>query len=525
MICRPPTINGTVKRVHNRAAVLKMDGITHVATISTGVAIRGRTFGQVIDAVRALKVSWGPGSVDHITVDHLKSELASVALPFADTAVTGASKELTRRFTFHFASNSPLEPNCAIARVSKTKAEIWGSLKVPIVAQKLISEKVGLQPDQVTVHVTQGGGSFGRHLFCDAALEAAEASKKFGKPVKLMWARTDDFRHGRVHPMAMSNVRAVYSGTNVVSYEQRHTSVDTDFTHGFGDVITAYAATLPGGNETGYAQTIFNLTANVSYNYGVTDQTLAEVESGFHTGSMRNIYSPDVCVAQELITDELAAAMKLDPYEFRRKFLKSDRFRAVLDRAAKVGKWGRKMPHGTAQGIAFHAEYKGCTAALVEIDCRPHTVHRKIYNAYTGPRVTKVVFVADVGLALNPLGLKAQMMGGIMDGIATALTASLHLKNGHFLEGSWDNFYYTRQWNTPPKLDIIVMPPTTGKPGGAGELGVAASKAAVACAYGRATGKMPTEFPINHNKPLGFAPFPTVPPIPQSPTNGISFEY
>jgi isoquinoline 1-oxidoreductase beta subunit len=36
---------------------------------------------------------------------------------------------------------------------------------------------------------------------------------------------------------------------------------------------------------------------------------------------------------------------------------------------------------------------------------------------------------------------------------------------------------------------------------------------------------MPTEFPINHNKPLGFAPFPTVPPIPQSPTNGISFEY
>jgi isoquinoline 1-oxidoreductase beta subunit len=274
MICRPPTINGTVKRVHNRAAVLKMDGITHVATISTGVAIRGRTFGQVIDAVRALKVSWGPGSVDHITVDHLKSELASVALPFADTAVTGASKEVTRRFTFHFASNSPLEPNCAIARVSKTKAEIWGSLKVPIVAQKLISEKVGLQPDQVTVHVTQGGGSFGRHLFCDAALEAAEASKKFGKPVKLMWARTDDFRHGRVHPMAMSNVRAVYSGTNVVSYEQRHTSVDTDFTHGFGDVITAYAATLPGGNETGYAQTIFNLTANVSYNYGVTIRLL-----------------------------------------------------------------------------------------------------------------------------------------------------------------------------------------------------------------------------------------------------------
>ena len=41
--------------------------------------------------------------------------------------------------------------------------------------------------EQVTVHVVTGGGSFGRHLFSDAALEAVEASQAFGKPVKLMW--------------------------------------------------------------------------------------------------------------------------------------------------------------------------------------------------------------------------------------------------------------------------------------------------------------------------------------------------
>jgi len=35
---------------------------------------------------------------------------------------------------------------------------------------------------------------------------------------------------------------------------------------------------------------------------------------------------------------------------------------------------------------------------------------------------------------------------------------------------------------------------------------------------------MPTEFPINHNKPLGFDPLPTVPPIPQSPTNGLTHD-
>ena len=45
--------------------------------------------------------------------------------------------------------------------------------------------------------------------------------------------------------------------------------------------------------------------------------------------------------------------------------------------------------------------------------------------------------------------------------------------------------------------------------------------AAVACAYARATGKVPTRFPINHDKPLGFKPLPTTPPIPQSPTDGL----
>ena len=63
------------------------------------------------------------------------------------------------------------------------------------------------------------------------------------------------------------------------------------------------------------------------------------------------------------------------------------------------------------------------------------------------------------------------------------------------------------------------MPPTTCQPGGAGELGVAPSMAAVACAYARATGTLPTSFPINHNGPLGFTPYPTVPPLPNSKTD------
>jgi isoquinoline 1-oxidoreductase subunit beta len=521
MVCRPPTINGTVKAVQNQADVAAMPGITDVAVVATGVAVRGRTFGQCIDAVRALRVSWGPGSEDGRSDADVLAELRKAEIPLAVPKLGLLAKTVEGDFTFWFASNSALEPNCAIADVRADRAEIWAGLKSPIVAQEAIATKLGLPVSAVTVHVTQSGGSFGRKLFPDAAVEAAEISRAMGKPVKLMWHRTDEFRQGRTHPMSTSRVRATVALGSVLTYEQRHTSVATDFSHGLGEIITSLAAELPVGGL-GFSETIFELTQQSPYDFGVTTQLLDEVDTGFNTGSMRNIYSPNVRCAQELVVDRIGQALGKDPYEIRKEFLKDDRTLAALEKVAQAGSWGRAMPSGGAQGIAIHTEYHGAVATLAEIDCRPQTTGRQIPDAYTGPRVTKVVCAVDVGLAVNPRGLEAQMMGGIMDGIALALTSSLHLKDGYFLEGSWDDYFYTRQWNTPPELEIIVMPPTTGDPGGAGEFGVAAAMAAVACAYARATGTMPTSFPINHDGALGFDPLPTVPPIPQSPTDGLS---
>ncbi|GDY31542.1 isoquinoline 1-oxidoreductase subunit beta [Gandjariella thermophila] len=521
MVCRPPTINGTVRAVRNLAQVRAMPGITDVAVVSTGVAVRGETFGQCIDAVRALQVTWGPGSVDGESDDTVLDKLKAATPPPAVPPVL--TKSIDAEFVFAFASNSALETNCAIADVRKDRAEIWSGLKSPITTQEQIAKMLGLPVSAVTVHVTQGGGSFGRKLFGDAALEAAEISHKIGKPVKLMWHRTDDFRHGRAHPMSYSRIRVNYSGANVVSYEQRHASSATDFSHGLGEILTATSAKLPVG-ELGFSETVFTLSQSVPYNFGATTQTLTEVPLKFHTGSMRNVYSPNVVCARELVVDQLAAKMSQDPVAFRRSFFKDDRFRAVLDKLAQVGQWGRSMPKGTAQGVGFHHEYKSCSAVLVEIDCRPETVNREVRDGVTGPRVTKAVMVVDVGRPINPRGLQAQMMGCISDGIGLALTESLHIADGLPLEGSWDNFFYTRQWNTPTEMQIVVMPTTTGDPGGAGELGVASSLAAVACAYARATGTMPTRFPINHGT-LGFDPLPRVPPIPQSPTDGLKYAF
>jgi isoquinoline 1-oxidoreductase beta subunit len=525
MVCRPPTLNGSPRSVRNKAEVRSMPGVTDVVLVDTGIAVRAKTFGQCIDAVRALDVDWAGGSVEGESDETVLDRLRKAQIPLAVPKIPVLAKTVEADFTFMFRSSAALEPNCAIADVRSDRATVWAGLKSPIVAQSDIAKAIGLPQTAVTVNVVTGGGSFGHKLFADAAIEAAKISRAMGKPVKLMWHRADEPRQGRVHPMATSRIRATYLAGQVLTFEQRHTSVVTDFSHGLGEMITATAESLPSGlGGLTFAETIFTLTQELPYNFGVVTQLLNETDGRFNTGSMRNIYSPDVACANELVVDQLAKKMGKDPLEFRLTFLKNERVKAALKKVAEVGGWGRSMPAGTAQGIAIHSEYKGATAVLVEIDCRPETVNRKVPNGVTGPRVTKAVIAVDAGLVINPKGLQAQMMGGVSDGIALALTSSLHLRDGHFLEASWDNYFYTRQWNAPLDFECVVMPSASEQPGGAGEAGVAASVAAVACAYARATGTVPTRFPVNHGT-VSFEVKPFVPPVPESPSDGLSHTF
>jgi isoquinoline 1-oxidoreductase beta subunit len=281
----------------------------------------------------------------------------------------------------------------------------------------------------------------------------------------------------------------------VLTFEHRVASVETDFRHGLGEILTATAAHLPVGGNLSFAQTVFLTTVKVPYHFGVVTQLLNEVPLRMHTGSWRSVYSANTRGAEEIMVDEIAKKLGKDPVAFRRQNLKNDRQRAVLDKVAAAGNWGRAMPRGFAQGVAFHDEYKSCTACLVEIDARDPKA----------PRVVKAVIAADVGRPINPLGLKSQLLGGLTDAISTTLRAGLHIDKGLPLEGSYSQFHYARQKDSPPQVEIHIMP-ANGEPGGAGELGVPAAVGAIANAYARATGTKPRSFPINF--PVDFDPFP-----------------
>jgi isoquinoline 1-oxidoreductase beta subunit len=532
MICRPPSINGTVQSIDNLEKVKAMPGVTDVGAISRGVAVRARTFGQCIDAIRALKVTWGGGTADQENNDSLAEKVQAVLLPMAPALPTDEVVEET--YTCQYRSGSPMEPNSAVADVRADSAEIWGAANMPIVTLQRVALMLDLPEDKVTLHCPPAGGSFGRKLFSDAIYEAVEASKLFGKPVRLMWHRTDDARHGRMHPLMVNHVRATKNGNSVTSFAMSSASSACDWTHGLGEIISGSATAqdprlgFSGNKElgnVGVAMAFYQLVTTVPYNFGVSSVMLNETFAYdfLPTSAVRNVYSPDVAVSRELFVDKLAGTFGMDGYEFRRAFLKNDQMRAVLDKVAEAGNWGRTMPEGTAQAIAFHEEYHSYVATLMEIDCRPAMVNRKIREAYTGPRITKAIMAIDVGNPINPRNIQAQIMGGCMDGIAQALTASCHIENGLPLEGSWDNYRYTRQWNVPYVFECHVMPANREIGGGVGEAGVASAQGAAACAYAKAMRKNVTEVPVNFREPLGFVVKPKVPPIPQSPINGRRF--
>ncbi|MFE5586761.1 molybdopterin cofactor-binding domain-containing protein [Kitasatospora sp. NPDC056531] len=482
VVARPTTINGTLKSL-DASVARAMPGVLAVVQIPSGVAVLAETFDQALKARDALRTTWNPGPVADLSTADIQAQLRAAHAPFLLPPLL--TPYLDGEFDFAFVNHAPMEVLTAVADVRPGRAELWFAAQSPIIAQQTIAAELGLPQNAVTIHVVRGGGSFGRRLFFDAALEAAQISKAAGRPVKLMWTRNDDMRHGRMRPASHHRIRATYGLGQVLTWEHRAATVRTDLSHGLGEALTGAGFNLSLAGLS-LAQAFFLLTEKNPYNVGVPTQLLAELPLAMPTGSWRSVYSGIVRVADEIMMDELARRMGQDEVAFRRARVRGAAGQAVLDTVAKAGDWGRPMPAGQAQGVGYHDENGGRAAYLVELDASDRA----------NPRVTKAVVAADVGQVINPRGLEAQLNGALIDGISVILQAGNHIDNGAVREGSYADFHYARQRHTPPVVEIHLMPPS-GAPGGAGELGVPAASAAVANAYARATGTSPRSFPIN----------------------------
>lgn len=482
VVARPPTLGGKIRAVDDRAA-RAMPGVRAVVRVAGGVAVVADTFHHAFQARDALRITWAPGPLAALSDAAIRSRLRA-AVPRLGAAPSG-STQVTGEFEFAFVGHAPMEVLTVVADVRADRAELWFSTQTPMDARDGIASAVGLPASKVKVHVMRGGGSFGRRLNHDFAIEAALVSKAARRPVKLMWSRGDDLRHGGMRPATQHRIRASHKGGRVVAFVHATASVSEGWE---GQSLAAQGGVTSVVAQAGRARDAGPLPSDSGlYNFGRLSGDSGGVElAAIPLGAWRSVDSGTTRTAEEIMVDEIARSLGKDPVAFRRTALRSRAVRAVLDKAAAVGSWGRAMPAGHGQGIAVHEEYGSCVACLIEIDATDPK----------NPRVTRAVMVADVGTAVNPSGLEAQLMGTTIDGISTVLRAGLHIDRGAVREDSFADFHYARQRHAPLRFEAHIMP-SRGEPGGAGELGVPAAAGAVANAYARATGTKPRRFPLN----------------------------
>ncbi|WP_089106352.1 molybdopterin cofactor-binding domain-containing protein [Streptomyces hyaluromycini] len=469
VVARPPTLRGRLVSLDDTAA-RALPGVHAVVRIPGGVAVVADTFHHAFQARDALRITWADGPLVPLSDKEIRSRLRA-AVPRFGTPPRG-STQIEGEFAFAFVSHAPMEVLTAVADVRADRAELWFATQTPMDARETVADLLGLSKTAVRVHVMRGGGSFGRRLNFDQAIEAVLVSKAAHRPVKLMWSRNDDIRHGRMRPADHHRIRASVAGGRVVAFQ--HMSASVGESSDEQGLTAKSGAVRPLPSDSGL------------YNFGRVGGDSGGIELPIPLGAWRSVDSGTMRTAEEIVVDDIARALGRDPVAFRRTTLRSKTVKAVLAKAAAAGHWGRRMPAGTAQGVAVHEEYGSAVACLAEIDATDPK----------NPRVTKVVMAADVGTAVNPRGLEAQLMGTAVDGISTVLRAGLHIDRGAVREGSFADFHYARQRHAPLVIEAHVIK-SGGEPGGAGELGVPAAAGAVANAYARATGRKPRSFPLD----------------------------
>jgi isoquinoline 1-oxidoreductase subunit beta len=289
VVIRPPTLKGKVQS-YDASEALQMTGVVAVTELPTGVAVTAKTFHQALKALSAVDVSWGSGTVDGVSDEDIESRLTAAIPPM--TPAPPPTQKLDATFSFAFVNHAPMEVGSAVADVQSDSATVWVASKSPTGAQSAVADAIGLSTDQVTLHVVRAGGSFGRRIYHEPAVEAARVSKAIGKPVKLMWTRNDDMRHGRVRPRSHHQLRAVYkagdvlSDGEVLSYEHRASCVELDLGSGTGQALIDAGYVSPT-----IGSAFFNISQVCPYNFGVVTESLNEVSYDMPTATWRSVYS------------------------------------------------------------------------------------------------------------------------------------------------------------------------------------------------------------------------------------------
>jgi isoquinoline 1-oxidoreductase subunit beta len=521
VVARPPVFGGKVKKFDATRA-LAVPGVRKVFAVPAvempplfgeerkpdsghqhylwgGVAVVADSTWQAIAGRRALTIDWdnGPGAEESTEkqratlAELLKTpgkELKKIGDP--GSAVATAAKTVEADYETPFLAHMTMEPVNCTASVRDGTCEVWAPTQNPNGMATALASVLNLPQSALTIHITLIGGGFGRRLCIDYGVEAALISRSAGTPVKVIWTRDDDIRHDYYRPISHHRLRAGLDAQGQVTSWQHHIAApSTDSTFLGGEVPDT------GGTE----------IAGTGLPNGTVPNYLLE-QSFLHTavprGYWRAVDTNWNHFAVQCFIDEIAAATGKDPLALRQHLIATkqkpaaqsdnegetpvnvDRLLGVLNLVAEKSDWGKPLPAGRGRGIAGLYGFGSYVAHVAEVSVTKDGTLR----------VDRVVVAVDCGQVINPDLVAAQIEGGVVFGLTSALYDEITIQNGQVQQTNFDNYPMLRIADMP-NVEVHLVP-SHEPPGGIGEPGVPSTAPAVANAIFAATGKRLRRLPF-----------------------------
>lgn len=468
-----------VPEIYEDKDFIVRDGVAVIAT-STWAAMQGR---------KALKIEWDMGVNGSANNQKLNQKMESLAGEkgqkvhdyygnFGDleTAIAEADEVLTATYINPYHAHACMEPMNGIAEVKDGSIEVWATMQNPNSASQKIADFVGIPADKQTIHILPAGGSFGRKFYPEHVTEVAWLAKAVGKPVKLTWTREDD-------------IRCDYHS----ACQQDHHRVAIK-----DGLITGWHTNVISTNDWSPEPWFPYIVPNKLGEKIIVDSPLTR-------GAWRSVGPHRAAFATEGMVDEVAHKLGKDPLQFRLEMLDHEielgeqakkhynqpyskdalvKTKQVLELVAEKGKWGRRMPAGSAQGVAVYRFARSFCAQIVEVSLNQGQL-----------KVDKVTAALYCGTAVNPHLVKGQVEGAIIWALTSALYGGMDFEQGQVKQSNFHDYKMLRM-NETPEIDVHIVP-STDPAVGVGEPGVPPFTPALMNAIFAATGKRIRKTPLD----------------------------
>ena len=464
-VLRPTAFNATLTSVDTQKAEQMGATVVHDGNF---VGVAAASTEAATGALAAIHAEWksDPQPSNKELFDYLRKNTVEGKDPTGDgdrydvgnvdQALGVADHRLQQTYTVAYIAHTPLEPRAALAKWDGDKLTVWTGTQRPFGVRGQLAEAFRIPEDQVRVLMPDTGSGYGGKHTGETAIEAARLARAAKRPVKVVWAREEEFTWAYFRPAGVIDVTSALRNDGTITAWEFH-----NYNSGSAGIRTYY--------EIPNQRIIFHA-----------------VNSPLRQGSYRALAATANHFARESHMDEAAHTLKMDSLEFRLKNLKDERLRAVFEAAAKQFGWGKTKAPGQGFGMGGGYEKLGNIATFAEVN-----VDRKSGDV----KIVRVVSAFECGAIVNPDGLRNQIEGSNIQGLGGALFEAIEFDNGKILNARLSQYRVPR-FSDVPALETVLLDRKDIPSVGAGECPMIGLAPAIANAIYDAVGVRLRSLPL-----------------------------